>query len=241
MIRIAICDDVSIIGLAVKSDLESHNFGEKLEIDCFIDGMELLQQAMREKYDILIMDIQLVESERSGDVLNGMEISNRIKGIYPDITVIFMTGNAGYERQLLNFEPFRYINKPIASERVIKAVMEAVQRIKKWSTEDKIFTFQKNKVWYKRKLSDIVYFESRRPYIDVVSKDDVATFRGRLDDIEHQIEELKGCFVRVNKSYLVNTKYINSYTTKAVSLYDGNVISISRKYLQEFISKMQKL
>lgn len=241
MIRIAICDDVSIIGLAVKSVLESHNFGEKLEIDCFIDGMELLQQAMREKYDILIMDIQLVESERSGDVLNGMEISNRIKGIYPDITVIFMTGNAGYERQLLNFEPFRYINKPIASERVIKAVMEAVQRIKKWSTEDKIFTFQKNKVWYKRKLSDIVYFESRRPYIDVVSKDDVATFHGRLDDIEHQIEELKGCFVRVNKSYLVNTKYINSYTTKAVSLYDGNVISISRKYLQEFILKMQKL
>lgn len=240
MIRIASCDDVSIIGLAVKSVLESHNFGEKLEIDCFIDGMELLQQAMREKYDILIMDIQLVESERSGDVLNGMEISNRIKGIYPDITVIFMTGNAGYERQLLNFEPFRYINKPIASERVIKAVMEAVQRIKKWSTEDKIFTFQKNKVWYKRKLSDIVYFESRRPYIDVVSKDDVATFRGRLDDIEHQIEELKGCFVRVNKSYLVNTKYINSYTTKAVSLYDGNVISISRKYLQEFILKMQK-
>lgn len=241
MIRIAVCDDVPIIGLAVKSVLESHNFGEKLEIDCFIDGMELLQQAMREKYDILIMDIQLVESERSGDVLNGMEISNRIKGIYPDITVIFMTGNAGYERQLLNFEPFRYINKPIASERVIKAVMEAVQRIKKWSTEDKIFTFQKNKVWYKRKLSDIVYFESRRPYIDVVSKDDVATFRGRLDDIEHQIEELKGCFVRVNKSYLVNTKYINSYTTKAVSLYDGNVISISRKYLQEFILKMQKL
>lgn len=241
MIRIAICDDVSIIGLAVKSVLESHNFGEKLKIDCFIDGMALLQQAMKEKYDILMMDIQLVESEQVGDVLNGMEISNRIKGIYPDITVIFMTGKAGYERQLLNFEPFRYINKPIASERVIKAVMEAVQRIKKWSTEDRIFTFQKNKVWYKRKLSDIVYFESRRPYIDVVSKDDVATFRDRLDDIEHQIEELKGYFVRVNKSYLVNIKYINSYTTKAVSLYDGNVINISRKYLQEFISKMQKL
>ena len=65
-----------------------------------------------------------------------------------------------------------------------------------------------------------MYFVSRRPYIEVVSKDDVATFRGRLDDIEHQIEELKGCFVRVNKSYLVNTKYINSYTTKAVSLKD---------------------
>lgn len=241
MIRIAICDDVSIIGLAVKSVLESHNFGEKLKIDCFIDGMELLQQAMREKYDILIMDIQLVESERSGDVLNGMEISNRIKGIYPDITVIFMTGNAGYERQLLNFEPFRYINKPIVSERVIKAVMEAIQRIRKWNSEDKVFMFQKSKVYYQRKLSDIIYFESRRPYIDVVSRDDVATFRGRLDDIEHQIEELKGCFVRVNKSYLVNTKYINSYTTKVVSLYDGNVISISRKYLQEFISKMQKL
>lgn len=241
MIRIAICDDVSIIGLAVKSVLESHNFGEKLKIDCFIDGMALLQQAMKEKYDILIMDIQLVESEQVGDVLNGMEISNRIKGIYPDITVIFMTGNAGYERQLLNFEPFRYINKPIVSERVIKAVMEAIQRIRKWNTEDKVFVFSKNKVHYKRKLSDIVYFESRRPYIDVVGKDDVATFRGRLDDIEHQIEELKGCFARVNKSYLVNTKYINSYTTKVVSLYDGNVISISRKYLQVFISKMQKL
>lgn len=241
MIRIAICDDVSIIGLAVKSDLESHNFGEKLKIDCFIDGMALLQQAMKEKYDILIMDIQLVESEQVGDVLNGMEISNRINGIYPDITVIFMTGNAGYERQLLNFEPFRYVNKPIDSEKLVKAVRKAIQRIRRWNSEDKVFMFRKSKVYYQRKLSDIVYFESRRPYIDVVSKDDVATFRGRLDDIEHQIEELKGCFVRVNKSYLVNAKYINSYTTKAVSLYDGNVISISRKYLHEFISKMQKL
>lgn len=241
MIRIAICDDVSIIGLAVKSDLEGHNFGEKLKIDCFIDGMALLQQAMKEKYDILIMDIQLVEFEQVGDVLNGMEISNRIKGIYPDITVIFMTGNAGYERQLLNFEPFRYVNKPIDSEKLVKAVMEAVQRIRRWNSEDKVFMFRKSKVYYQRKLSDIVYFESRRPYIDVVSKDDVATFRGRLDDIEHQIEELKGCFVRVNKSYLINTRYINSYTTKAVRLYDGNVISISRKYLQEFILKMQKL
>ena len=241
MIRIAICDDVSIICLAVKSDLESHNFGEKLKIDCFIDGMALLQQAMKEKYDILIMDIQLVESEQVGDVLNGMEISNRIKGIYPDITVIFMTGNAGYERQLLNFEPFRYINKPIVSERVIKAVMEAIQRIRKWNTEDKVFVFSKNKVHYKRKLSDIVYFESRRPYIDVVGKDDVDTFRGRLDDIEHQIDKLKGRFVRTNKSYLVNTRYINSYTTKAVRLYDGSVINISRKYLQEVISKMQNL
>lgn len=240
MIRIAICDDVSIIGLAVKSDLEGHNFGEKLKIDCFIDGMALLQQAMKEKYDILIMDIQLVEFEQVGDVLNGMEISNRIKGIYPDITVIFMTGNAGYERQLLNFEPFRYVNKPIDSEKLVKAVMEAVQRIRRWNSEDKVFMFRKSKVYYQRKLSDIVYFESRRPYIDVISKDDVATFRGRLDDIEHQVEELKGCFVRVNKSYLVNAKYINSYTTKAVSLYDGDVISISRKYLQEFISKMQK-
>ena len=241
MIKIAVCDDVPIIGLAVKSVLESHNFGEKLKIDCFIDGMALLQQAMKDKYDILIMDIQLVESEQVGDVLNGMEISNRIKGIYPDITVIFMTGNAGYERQLLNFEPFRYVNKPIDSEKLVKAVREAIQRIRRWNSEDKVFMFQKSKVYYQRKLSDIIYFESRRPYIDVVSRDDVATFRGRLDDIEHQIEELKGCFVRVNKSYLVNTKYINSYTTKVVSLYDGNVISISRKYLQEFISKMQKL
>ena len=241
MIKIAVCDDVPIIGLAVKSVLESHNFGEKLKIDCFIDGMALLQQAMKEKYDILIMDIQLVESEQVGDVLNGMEISNRIKGIYPEITVIFMTGNAGYERQLLNFEPFRYVNKPIDSEKLVKAVREAIQRIRRWNSEDKVFMFQKSKVYYQRKLSDIIYFESRRPYIDVVSRDDVATFRGRLDDIEHQIEELKGCFVRVNKSYLVNTKYINSYTTKVVSLYDGNVISISRKYLQEFISKMQKL
>ena len=241
MIRIAICDDVSIIGLAVKSVLESHNFGEELKIDSFIDGMVLLQQAIEEKYDILIMDIQLAESEQSEDALNGMEISNRIKDIYPDITIIFMTGNAGYERQLLNFEPFRYVNKPIDSEKLVRAVREAIQRIRRWNSEDKVFMFQKSKVYYQRKLSDIIYFESRRPYIDVVSRDDVATFRGRLDDIEHQIEELKGCFVRVNKSYLVNTKYINSYTTKVVSLYDGNVISISRKYLQEFISKMQKL
>lgn len=241
MVKIAICDDVAIVGSVVKSILESQDFNEELKIDCFVDGMELLQSAIGEKYDILIMDIQLDESEQFGDALNGMEISNRIKDIYPDVIVIFMTGNAGYEKQLLNFEPFRYVSKPIDNKKMVKAVAEAIQRIRKWDTEDKVFVFQKNKVRYKRKLSDIVYFESRRPYIDVVSKDDVATFRGRLDDVEHQIDKLKGRFVRTNKSYLVNTRYINSYTTKAVRLYDGSVINISRKYLQDVISKIQNL
>lgn len=46
MIKIAVCDDVPIIGLAVKSVLESRNFGEELKIDSFIDGMVLLQQAI---------------------------------------------------------------------------------------------------------------------------------------------------------------------------------------------------
>ena len=126
MVKIAICDDIAIVGSVVKSILESQDFNEKLKIDCFVDGMELLQSAIGEKYDILIMDIQLDESEQFEDVLNGMQISNRIKEIYPEVTVIFMTGNAGYERQLLNFEPFRYVNKPIDNEKMVKAVAEAM-------------------------------------------------------------------------------------------------------------------
>lgn len=36
-------------------------------------------------------------------------------------------------------------------------------------------------------------------------------FRGKMDDVENIIREMSNFFVRVNKSYLVNRKFIKSY------------------------------
>ena len=89
MIRIAICDDIDVFTYHVKKTLQEYNFNTDLEIDVFNSGRSLFEKAIKEKYDIILIDIHLSEDEAEE---NGMIISNKIKNIYPDIIVIFLTG-----------------------------------------------------------------------------------------------------------------------------------------------------
>lgn len=110
MKKIAICDDIQEIALSMQLDLQEHTFDEEIVVDAFVSGADLFLKAAKYQYDIIFMDIELCPNDKNRD--NGMILSNKIKDLYPEVIFIFFTGNPGYETELLNFEPFRYINKP---------------------------------------------------------------------------------------------------------------------------------
>lgn len=59
-----------------------------------------------------------------------------------------------------------------------------------------------------------------------------------MDNIERRLGKISNQFVRTSKSYLVNTAFIKSYTSKEIILSDGEKISLTRKYTKEFTKKM---
>lgn len=236
MKRIAICDDIQVIARSMQIELQEHTFDEKVVVDAFTSGNDLFLSAVKCQYDIIFMDIELSPDPSLED--NGMVLSNKIKEFYPEVIFIFFTGNPGHERELLNFEPFRYLNKPVRKEQLICATEEALNRINHW--EQKNFFFKKNKVTYSVKLNDILYFSSNRPYIRIKTVDDEMIFRGRMDDVEKKVMQLAENFHRVGKGYLVNLDYARKYAAKEIEMKTGDRIPVSRKYIENLSDRMSK-
>ncbi len=236
MINIAICDDMPIVVNAIKQMLDKYCFCEEIEVDLFTSGALLIKQAIKKKYDIVMMDIELSQEEEESGI-NGMVVANKIKELYPKAILIFFTGNLGHERKLLNYEPFRYILKPMMAEDVIDAVEAAINRINKW--QGKYFEFKANGIILRLNLKDIILFSSARPYIEIKCNDnDDIRFRGKLDETEKEISNLTDDFLRPNKSCLINKKYITDYTSKDITMSNNEIISITRKYQKIFFENL---
>ena len=84
-----------------------------MQVQCYASGTKMLKEFEKEEFDILIMDIELPDDGTD----NGMTISQRIKDRFPDTILIFVSGY-NYYRELVNFEPFRFIPKPIDEDRL---------------------------------------------------------------------------------------------------------------------------
>lgn len=230
MIKIAVCDDNSIISKSIKKVLLNHDFGIKVDIDIFETGKDLYESSIKRRYEIILLDIELSENKKDD---NGLIISNKIKNIYPEVVIIFFTGFPVYASSLLNFEPFRYINKPINYNELIRDVEAAIKRVKGW--EDKNIIFKSNGIFYNIKINDIIYIMSQSPYILVnsLSYEDFK-IRGKINDIQKEIEKISDNFCRPNQSFLVNKDFIKSFSSKYLELNNGEQINISRKYAKMF-------
>lgn len=243
MIKIAVCDDIPYAAETVKKLLLSHDFGEDLDIDCFDNGPELYNQFIIKKYDILMTDVELTPEGYSNKLTeNGMLLSDEIKDMFTDTLVIFFSRFA-YGEELLRHEPFGFVDKPNLGndKRIIELVDSAIGKIRNRVEYATTIWIKINGVRIGESIKRIKYFESNRPKIKIVTIDEEYTFRGRLDEIQKQIEKSAEIFIRVSKSYYINTRYIKGYSSREVIMIDGKNILISRKYLEEFRKKMGDL
>lgn len=233
MTKIAICDNLEEVSLRMKKVLLMHTFAANIEVDYFVSGMDLYCGFIKKRYDIVLLEIELSNKKDE----NGMSISNMIKDICPDVIIIFFTGQIGYELELLNFEPFRFLRKPIEDNELIVAVNAAIKRLNCW--EDKYFAFKYKGIKINISIKEIMFLVSQSPYVIVKCIDDQTKFRAKIDDVEQEIGEISSDFVRISKSYLVNKRFIKGYTTKEITLSDGEKLPVSRKYKKQFIEKLE--
>lgn len=166
MVRVAICDDMKEVSLSIKKIICRHDFSTKIQVDCFTSGEDLIANFIKHHYDLILLDIELSDNKNE----NGLFISNKIKDLYSDVVIIFFTGKVGYETELLNFEPFRFLSKPIRESDLLAAVDDAIKRLKGW--EEKYFNFTINGITFRVNLKEIIYFVSQSPYINIKCIDD---------------------------------------------------------------------
>lgn len=233
MIKICLCDDEkdSIeFYTKVINDITKEN-DEIIEVEAINSGESLIfsMDNNPNKYDIIILDIFM-------NNINGIETAKLIRKIGYSGILIFLTNTEEYAIDSFEVEPFNYILKNKEdSMKFEKCIAKAIKKLKN-DTNDKI-VISTGKVRKILNLKNILYIESINKKLLIYSIDNkVDTINETLSNIE---EILCSCgFVRCHKSYIVNIRYIESFSRFECIVYSQKKIPIGRKYLGEFKNKL---
>lgn len=237
MIRIAVVDDHKATSRAIKKALEEYNFKAGVEVDAFVSGADMLKEEIKNHYNIVVMDIELSAEYKTTEE-NGMYLARKIKETHPDTAIIYITGTMSHVTEVLQYEPFRYINKPFEMKEICAAVSDAMRRI--INSADQTLFYQVGGITFGTNMKRVKYFESNRRKIMAHTLDETIEFYEKMNDLEKRISDMTEYFIRAGKSYLVNVQHIRTISKGEIELYDGTVIKVTRSYKEEVMYQYKK-
>ena len=189
----------------------------------FKDAILATEWLRTNNIDLMFLDIHLPK-------LKGMAF---LKTLTHPPAVIITTAYHQYAVEGYDLNVTDYLLKPFEFERFLIAVnkVKTTQAEKEKpnelaETKDYLFlNVQKKKV--KILFSDIIYIESQREYIKIITTK--KEFISKMST--HEIESIlpAGLFKRIHRSFIVSTKRIESYTAEMVEV-NGVSIPIGRGY-----------
>ena len=97
------------------------------DLDCRIDtassGKDALELISQQAFDLVLADIKMPE-------MNGLELLERIKQDYPDLTVVMMTAFGGVETavQAMRNGAYDFVTKPFDHETIMVRLEKALER-----------------------------------------------------------------------------------------------------------------
>lgn len=173
--------------------------------------------------DIIFLDIHLPR-------LKGMAF---IKTLAHPPTIIITTAYHQYAVEGFNLNVTDYLLKPIEFERFLTAVTKVKSSVThnqmmvaREETKDHLFVnIQKKKV--KVSLSEILYVESQREYVKIVTAKQEYRCKIGTSEIEKLLPANQ--FKRVHRSFIIAMDKIDSYSADEVEIH-GTPIPIGREY-----------
>lgn len=220
--KIVICDDNCAYADEIKRTVNA--FFSKREapvsIDVFYDSKEPFDSNI--KYDIAFLDIEM-------EPYSGIQLAKKLKETNPYIVVFIITSYNNYIDDAMDLNVFRYIQKPLETQRLILGLEKALKNI-----DNSIITFylkQDNKA-ISVLSNEIVYIETVGRATKIVTTQNTFLSDNKMDFWKEKL--IASFFYRVHKSFIVNMKYITSYQRDTIVLLKKYSVPISYRKQAEF-------
>ncbi len=231
--RVMICDDEKGTCAELEQMVKTFALEKciKLEVDVFFDGDILIEYLKTEKApDILFLDIEI---PGKNGVKVGKYIREKLKN--PDMFLVYISSKKDYALELFQNQPFDFLVKPIKTERLLH-IMEKIFNILDRSESNFEYKNQGNS--YRIMYKDILYFQSNGRKVNIVMKEGIRDFYGKLSEVQEACPE--SLFLRIHKSYLVNMHYVKEITYKWIKMTNGDVLDISKSNRVEIRRKVME-
>lgn len=118
MHKVLVVDDDKVLQQSVKQALEFHHF----KVDVADNGREAVSAVYREKYDLVVMDVNMPE-------MDGLEALVEIKKHDPTMIVLILTAfsNVSDAVKAVKEGAFNYLEKPITSDNLVALIKRALK------------------------------------------------------------------------------------------------------------------
>jgi DNA-binding LytR/AlgR family response regulator len=184
-----------------------------------------------ETVDVVFLDINLPD-------ITGIDF---IKTIKNPPAIIMTTAYPDYAVSSFELETIvDYLVKPFSFDRFLKAVNKAKERIVKPEqtpeTKKETIFLNVDKTLHKIVLQDILYLESDRNYITVVTKTQKLSYIDSLKNWKEKLPESE--FVQIHNSYIINSKCVDKIAGNELYIHT-NRLPIGRTYKQELLKRLQ--
>lgn len=217
MIKVAICDDDCLTRNSLAAMLRQE-YGSVMEIFLYEEAEQLLKiwEMEKKQEDIVLMDIRFARTD-------GISVAKKLQERYRKVRIIFITGYIDYATEIFRAEPIFFLTKPISRDRLTEAVEKALARIKE-ERRQQISLSMKGCIM-RVDVNEIRYIESNKRTSYIYREEDKIVLNRKLGELERQLPD---SFLRCHQSFLVNMRYIRSFTGREIELADGRKIPVSR-------------
>lgn len=196
-----------------------------MEIQCFTNPLKGIDAVRANKPDILFLDIEM-------GGISGLELAREIPA---GTSLIFTTAYAKYAIDGFELEAVDFLHKPFSFQRFEKSVRKAEETLRlrrlasSSGSEGMSVTVRSGYRKSSIPVSEIDFIESMGNYIIIhmASGESISSLMN-LGDIMEMLPDNR--FIRIHRSYIVQTCRIASHTSREVVLNGGKCLPVGRKF-----------
>lgn len=193
------------------------------------NAMSALTVLQNNKVDLMLLDIQMPQ-------ILGTDF---LRTLTNPPKVIFTTAYRKFALESYELDVVDFLLKPISFERFLKALNKVMSlnlkedpaqksiEILKNETQDYFIYVRSDRKNFKVNLDDILFIESLKDYIKVVTKEKTFITRQSISSLEQSLPN--NSFLRIHRSFIVSMSKIKSFTSNLIQIA-GHELPISRSY-----------
>jgi len=198
----------------------------------FTGSVKALGFLQKNPVDLVFIDIQMPG-------LTGLEV---IKSLARKPRFIITSAYREYALDGYDLDVLDFLVKPVSYERFLKSLSKFINTsalsLPVNPAAPRFIFIREGRKMTKIFLDSIVYLESQKDHIKIVTGDESFTTRGTMSYYEQWLP--KNEFSRVHRSYLVSFSKIKAYTEDDVEMNDGKLIPVGELYRKAFRVVLQK-
>ncbi len=231
-LRLLFCDDDPAVPAQLEAALREYFDGRSLpqpEYISYTSAGAMLSELCR--FGAPRPDIAFLDVEMPG--ISGIEAGARLQAVYPYIKIFILTSHADYLDDAMRFHVFRYLSKPLEKSRLFRNMDDALYQLTVDTRPVLIETAGKSVT---RCAQEIIMAEAQGRRVIIHTLDGSYESTQGMKYWESLLDI--GSFYRPHRSYIINMKYVRSFSSTLITLNTPNGVQytayLARRRCQEF-------